>query len=823
MYYYLTALVTILVVYGIRILHRLWKNITIARAIGLPVVIVPIDQHHLLWLLVSPICRPYLQRTLPTPIWERLSLVIRGWEFHEKLRPFDQRSAQKGIRERSYVLVGLRSLEFWTADPEAADEVLHRVRDFEVPRALGFALGQYGPNVLTANGDQWVRHRRIITSVMDERLFRNVFEESQQQTLDLLDEVHHSSEISHLKETVISVETVELFDKMKRITIHVLLRSVMGVEVPWKGSDNDVTESDFRMTHEKSLAVVVTNLAGLGLLPTKVVTNWPAWIPGYRVMSWVGYAKLEVHKRSKQLLDQELHLDRRRLRNHRDDSSVCTRSAGTISSLAKLAARGIEHARPIEQEEETNDKGTESSYLSIFPQAKRITAFMMETVRLFSPVPHMHRECEGAQEIRTSTGAICLPAHTRVYFNAIALHLLPVWRDINRHADPTFVSTNTDRESLDEYAFRPSRWINAESADHAIYRPPKGTFVPWAMSPRVCPGQKMAQVEFVAVISTLLRRHRIEAVQTGREDREDLEQLIPAHLIQSAFALADGHGVVVEAGPGCTLDLLGKSVVLTPCRGWGQSPDGPEDWSQFSTIGGTGPHHSLGAAQHFVVVQESEVEPCPDHLSAVEGAALPSCGLTAWRALVAKSGNAQPGRNILVTGIGGGVALQILQFGVALGCNIYVTSSSADKIQRAQALGAKAGVIYKNDEWPKELLGMLPAERPFLDAVIDGAGGDIVIKAITMLKPGGIISSYGMTRAPVMDWPMQAVLKNIELRGSTLGSRTEFTDMVKFVGQKQIRPIVCRTVKGLDCVDAIDGLFDELKAGKQFGKLVIEL
>lgn len=74
-----------------------------------------------------------------------------------------------------------------------------------------------------------------------------------------------------------------------------------------------------------------------------------------------------------------------------------------------------------------------------------------------------------------------------------------------------------------------------------------------------------------------------------------------------------------------------------------------------------------------------------------------------------------------------------------------------------------------------------------------------------------------------MDWPMQAVFKDIELKGSTLGSRTEFSDMVKFVEAKQIRPITRRTVRGLDILEAIEGLFEDLKAGRQFGKLVIEV
>lgn len=248
---------------------------------------------------------------------------------------------------------------------------------------------------------------------------------------------------------------------------------------------------------------------------------------------------------------------------------------------------------------------------------------------------------------------------------------------------------------------------------------------------------------------------------------------------------------------------------------------GPESWSNFNTIGGVGPDHTIGTAQTYALVDEKEVEAAPDHLTAVESAALPAAGLTAWRALMVKSGNAKSGHNILITGIGGGVALQILQFATALGCNVFVTSGCEEKIAKATQLGAVGGVIYKDEEWNKKLVEKLPAERPYLDAVIDGAGGDIVVKSIPLLKPGGVVSSYGMTLAPVMDWPMQAVFKNIELKGSTLGSRTEFSDMVQFVEAKQIRPIIGRTVRGLDKLEAIEGLFEDLKAGRQFGKLVI--
>jgi D-arabinose 1-dehydrogenase-like Zn-dependent alcohol dehydrogenase len=73
-----------------------------------------------------------------------------------------------------------------------------------------------------------------------------------------------------------------------------------------------------------------------------------------------------------------------------------------------------------------------------------------------------------------------------------------------------------------------------------------------------------------------------------------------------------------------------------------------------------------------------------------------------------------------------------------------------------------------------------------------------------------------------MPFLINAVLRNIELKGTAMGSRKEFADMMEFVRTKKVKPVVYRTVQGLD-IEAIDGLFEDMKAGKQCGKLAIEL
>ncbi|KAL4933376.1 putative alcohol dehydrogenase [Aspergillus undulatus] len=289
---------------------------------------------------------------------------------------------------------------------------------------------------------------------------------------------------------------------------------------------------------------------------------------------------------------------------------------------------------------------------------------------------------------------------------------------------------------------------------------------------------------------------------------------------------ADGVGTVVGAGPGVTNpgQWQGKRVILNPGVGWKDSLEGPEDPTGYKIMGGT-KFYNKGTLQDYITIEESEVEEAPEHLSDAEAAALPLAGLTGWRALVVKAGehNTGKGAAVLITGIGGGVALIALLFAVARGADVYVTSSSEEKIQKSINLGAKGGVNYKEDGWEKKLLGLLPKEKKNFDAVIDGAGGNSVEKSVKLLKAGGVLSIYGMTVSPIMPFVMPTVLKNIDVRGSTMGSRKEFKDMVNFVKKHKVHPIVSRVVQAeLSDVAALDGLFQDMKDSKQFGKLVIE-
>ncbi|KAF9933880.1 hypothetical protein FBU30_004048 [Linnemannia zychae] len=275
---------------------------------------------------------------------------------------------------------------------------------------------------------------------------------------------------------------------------------------------------------------------------------------------------------------------------------------------------------------------------------------------------------------------------------------------------------------------------------------------------------------------------------------------------------ADGVGRVVELKSESSKFKVGDRVVVMPSVGWINDPRGPEE--AYYILGGG---HAQGLFSEQFVAHQDNLYKAPDHLTDAEAAALPLAGLTAYRAVFTK-GQVRKGQNVLITGIGGGVALMALSFCVAIGANVYVTSSDDAKILRAVRLGAVGGANYKQDKWGK-LLQNLTHGEPF-DVVIDGAGGDGVKTFTQILRLGGIIVSYGMTVKPKVDYTMAAVLRNIEIRGSTMGSRAEFKEMIDFVNKHKLRPVVSQVWTGLE---SAEDAFNVMKAGSQFGKLVLSI
>jgi len=170
---------------------------------------------------------------------------------------------------------------------------------------------------------------------------------------------------------------------------------------------------------------------------------------------------------------------------------------------------------------------------------------------------------------------------------------------------------------------------------------------------------------------------------------------------------------------------------------------------------------------------------------------------------------------VLVSGIGGGVALFALQFAVAAGADVWVTSSSAEKIARAVALGAKGGFDYRDPNWAAEAV---KAPGGF-DVVIDSAAGEGFGRLIDATVSGGRIVFYGATRGDAALPVRKVFWRQISLLGSTMGSPADWSAMNAFVAEKRIRPIVSEVFPLARAAEA----FALMERGGQFGKIVVEM
>lgn len=273
---------------------------------------------------------------------------------------------------------------------------------------------------------------------------------------------------------------------------------------------------------------------------------------------------------------------------------------------------------------------------------------------------------------------------------------------------------------------------------------------------------------------------------------------------------SDGSGIVLDAGEGAAREWIGRDVLINPSLDWGtreqaQSP-------KYSILG----LPRDGTFAEYVAVPAANVVEKPSRLSWFEAAALPLSGLTAWRALFSRA-RLKAGERVLISGIGGGVALFALQLAKTAGADVWVTSSGDEKIAKAHSLGASGGFNYTLTNWTKEASSSVPA---LFDVIVDGAGGPGFDQLLDLAAPGGRVVFYGATRGPVPQFALRKVFyKQLDLLGTTMGSPNDFADMTEFVARNRLKPLISEVFPLEKAQDA----FALMERGGQFGKIVLRI
>lgn len=298
---------------------------------------------------------------------------------------------------------------------------------------------------------------------------------------------------------------------------------------------------------------------------------------------------------------------------------------------------------------------------------------------------------------------------------------------------------------------------------------------------------------------------KINAVALNHRDQFIREGKYPG-INPGTILGSDACGIVLETGEQVDGVWKDKEVLINPNVDWGKNPkvQSPK-------------YHILGTPTdglfcEYVTINAEKIAEKPGHLSAESGAALPLGGMTAFRALF-HHGKCEKDENVLISGVGGGVAQFAFQFALAKGANVYVTSSDEEKRTKSIEMGAKDAFNYKDADWEKEAKEVSGG----FDLVIDSAAGDGINDLIKLMNPAGRIVFYGATQGKPKNLDVHRMFWNqITLQGSTMASDDEFKGMIAYVKKNRIEPII----DSVRPFDEIIEAFDKMKDGKQFGKLV---
>jgi NADPH:quinone reductase-like Zn-dependent oxidoreductase len=276
---------------------------------------------------------------------------------------------------------------------------------------------------------------------------------------------------------------------------------------------------------------------------------------------------------------------------------------------------------------------------------------------------------------------------------------------------------------------------------------------------------------------------------------------------------SDGVGEVVGLGAGVRSVRIGDRVAGIFLPGWIDGEVTPKKLQEPS-LGGT---RADGTLAESVVFEERAVVQVPEHLSDEEAATLPLAGVTAWHAIVRRSG-VKEGDTVLVQGTGG-VSLFALQLARLAGARVIVTSSSDEKLQRALELGAVQGINYKESpDWDERVLD-LTGNRG-VDHVVDVVGGENLARSLRAVRMSGTISMIGLLGGTGAQIEMfDFVEKNVRLHGILVGSREMFEEMNQAIAKHGLKPVIDR-VFGFDEVPAA---LRYLETGAHFGKVCVRL
>jgi len=280
---------------------------------------------------------------------------------------------------------------------------------------------------------------------------------------------------------------------------------------------------------------------------------------------------------------------------------------------------------------------------------------------------------------------------------------------------------------------------------------------------------------------------------------------------------ADGAGEVVALGSGVTNRAIGERVVINSNLGCGVCEACLAGFDNRCRAWGLLGETRRGTYAEYVAVPARNLVPLPEGFDERSAAAAALVFHTAWHSLMARGG-LRAGESLLVVGASGGVNTACIQIAKLAGATVYVVGSNAEKLAKAESLGADHLIDRSQEEnWPK-IVYQLTGKRG-VDVVVDNVGTTLPLSFRAACK-GGRILTVGNTGGPKVEIDNRFIFaKHLSLIGSTMGTQKDFRAVMELVFAGRLKPVLDRSFPLAEARAAQE----RLEKGEQMGKITLEI
>jgi len=443
----------------------------------------------------------------------------------------------------------------WVSDVGVVKQIVNDRVLFPKPLERYQAINVYGRNVVTTEGEEWKRHRRVSQPAFSERNNKLVWNAATNTMNELFEDVWG------IQKTEVRVDN--LLDVTVRVALIILSIAGFGKDMNWKSDSESLSESnskdtdspaasptpDTHNTQRKSTTKhTISFTQSLVLISTHIVMNIavPTWL------KFITSKTREVKRAAEELGSYMDEIINARIEEGASgSSSISTTRGDLLSNLVAASSREesaasdnkistsnfLSHSElrgntfvyliaghettahtlcymyallalyPAEQEKLyahiKEVVGEREATFEDFGRLTRIIAAFYETLRMFPPVTTIAKRTSAATIFANVSAAdphssavkdMYVPEGSMVYIHTPGLHY-------------------NERYWSDPYTFKPERFMGDWNKD---------AFLPFSGGARACIGRRFSEVEAVAITLTLLRSYSIHLAPEKEEEYERL-------------------------------------------------------------------------------------------------------------------------------------------------------------------------------------------------------------------------------------------------------------------------------------------------------------